>query len=86
VPDSIKILVGEDEEFNFKLPMEGSVTYGDVDVLSVNNKTVPGDQIKLNLSQPFTIKSSTTGSYKINLKLFGFLNFKEVTIGVIDQK
>ncbi len=86
VPDSIKILVGEDEEFNFKLPMEGSVTYGDVDVLSVNNKTVPGDQIKLNLSQPFTIKSSATGNYKVNLKLFGFLNFKEVTIGVIDQK
>ncbi|WP_033167771.1 SpoIVB peptidase [Clostridium sp. KNHs205] len=86
VPDSIKILVGEDEEFNFKLPMEGSVTYGDVDVLSVNNKTVPGDQIKLNLSKPFTINSSEAGSYKVNLKLFGFWNFKEVTIGVIDQK
>lgn len=86
VPDSIKILVGEDEEFNFKLPMEGSVTNGDVDVLSVNNKTVPKNQIKLNLSKPFTIKSNATGSYKINLKLFGFLKFKEVTIGVIDQK
>ncbi|SHJ83865.1 stage IV sporulation protein B [Anaerocolumna jejuensis DSM 15929] len=86
VPDSIKIMVGENEKFDFNLPMEGSVTSGDVDVLSVNNKTVPKGLIKLNLGEPFTLKSSSTGNYKIHLKLFGFLNFKEVTIGVIDQK
>lgn len=86
IPDSIKIMVGEDEQFDFNLPMEGSVTYGDVDVLSVNNKQVPEGLIKLNLSEPFTIKSSATGDYKIHLKLFGFLDFKEVSLGVIDQK
>lgn len=86
VPDSIKIMVGENEEFNFGLPMEGKVTAGDVDVLSVNNKTVPKELIKLNLNKPFTLKSSSKGSYKIHLKLFGFLDFKEVTLGVIDQK
>lgn len=86
VPDSIKIMVGENEKFDFNLPMEGSVTSGDVDVLSVNNKTVPKGLIKLNLGEPFTLKSNSTGNYKIHLKLFGFLNFKEVTIGVIDQK
>jgi len=86
VPDSIKIMVGENEKFNFKLPMEGSVTSGDVDVLSVDNKTVPKGLIKLDLGKPFTIKSSSTGNYKIHLKLFGLFNFKEVNLGVIDEK
>ncbi|MFV0344172.1 MAG: SpoIVB peptidase [Anaerocolumna sp.] len=85
IPDSIKIIVGEDEDFNFNLPMEGSISGGDINVISVNNKTVPSDLIKLNLNRPFSIKSDQKGSYTIQIKLFGFLNFKEVKVGVIDK-
>lgn len=85
IPDSIKIIVGEDENFNFNLPFEGSISGEDIDVISVNNKSVPSDLIKLNLNKPFSIKSDQKGSYTIQLKLFGFLNFKEVKVGVIDK-
>lgn len=85
IPDSIKIIVGENEKFNFNLPFEGSISGEDIDVISVNNKTVPSDLIKLNLNKPFSIKSEQKGSYTIQLKLFGFLNFKEVKLGVIDK-
>ncbi len=85
IPDSIKIIVGEDENFSFNLPIEGSISGEDIDVISVNNKTVPSDLIKLNLNKPFSIKSDQKGSYTIQLKLFGFLNFKEVKLGVIDK-
>lgn len=85
IPDSIKIVVGEDENFNFNLPIEGSISGEDIDVISVNNKTVPSNLIKFNLNKPFSIKSDQKGSYTIQLKLFGFLNFKEVKLGVIDK-
>jgi stage IV sporulation protein B len=85
IPDSIKIIVGEDENFNFNLPIEGSISGEDIDVISVNNKTVPSDLIKFNLNKPFSLKSAQKGSYTIQLKLFGFLNFKEVKLGVIDK-
>ncbi|MDF2803747.1 MAG: hypothetical protein K0S61_3650 [Anaerocolumna sp.] len=85
IPDSIKIIVGENENFNFNLPIEGSISGEDIDVISVNNKTVPSDLIKFNLNKPFSIKSDQKGSYTIQLKLFGFLTFKEVKLGVIDK-
>lgn len=85
IPDKMKIMVGEDEEFDFNLPIEGVIYSQDVDVISVNNKTVPTDQIKLDLNKSFTLKSSTTGKYVINLKLFGIVSFKKVEVGVIDN-
>jgi stage IV sporulation protein B len=84
IPDKIKIMVGENEDFNFNLPFQGHFVSDNVDVISVNNKTVPTDQIKLDLNKPFSLKSTKTGQYKINLKLFGFLNFKQVELGVIN--
>ncbi len=84
IPDKIKIMVGENEDFNFNLPISGNFVDEEVDVISVNNKTVPTDQIKLDLNKPFSLKSSKTGQYKINLKLFGFFNFKQVELGVIN--
>ncbi len=86
IPDKIKILVGENQEFDFDLPFEGAFDSKNVDVISVNNKTVPTNQIKLNLNKPFSLKSTKTGQYVINLKLFGFLNFKKVELGVIDTR
>lgn len=85
IPDSIKIIVGENEEFDFSLPIEGSLTGDNINVISVNNKKVPSNLIKLDLNKPFSIKSEEKGSYTIQLKLFGFLNFKKVKVGVIDN-
>lgn len=86
IPDTIRIMVGKDEAFNFNLPIEGNLTAkeDDIGVISVNNKKVPTNQIKLNLNKPFSLKSSETGKYIINLKLFGFITFKQVELGVID--
>lgn len=86
IPNMIRIRVGEDEDFNFNLPISADFTKENLGVLSVNNNTVPANQIKLNFSEPFTLKSSETGKYKITLKLFGFLNFKQIELGVIDTE
>jgi stage IV sporulation protein B len=81
-------MVGKDEAFDFNLPIEGNLTASeeDIGVISVNNKKVPTSQIKLDLNKPFSLKSSETGKYVINLKLFGFLTFKQVELGVIDTQ
>lgn len=84
IPDNIRILVGEKENFNFKLPISADFVEDNVGVLQIDNKMVSANKIKLDLNKPFTLHSSDTGSYKINLKLFGFLNFKQIELGVID--
>lgn len=87
IPNEIKILVGTEESFDFNMPLEGNIKMNDADVLSVNggnNLKVPSNQIKIDLNRPFTLESSKTGSYTINLKLFGIFNFKNISLDVID--
>ena len=85
VPNEIKMLVDKEEEFDFDIPMAGNIKTADIGVLSINNKKIPSNQININLNQPFTMKSSQVGQYTIQLKLFGFLKFKEVHLDVIDK-
>ncbi len=85
IPDKIKIVKGENENFDFNLPFKGDFVSDNAEVISVNNEKVPTGQIKLDLNKPFTLKLTETGEYVINLKLFGFLNFKQVELGVIDS-
>ena len=86
IPDKIRIKIGEDEQFNFNLPFQADFTNENIGVISVNNKKVPANQIKIDLNKPFTIKSTELGQYKISLKLFGFLEFKKIEIGVVEDK
>ncbi|HHX55083.1 MAG TPA: SpoIVB peptidase [Clostridiales bacterium] len=84
IPNNIRLTLNEDEEFNFDLPFEGKFN-ASKDVLNINNDNVPAGEIKLDLREPFTLKATEFGNYKINLKLFGFLDFKDIDVDVIES-
>lgn len=84
IPDEIKILVDRDESFSFNMPIKGNIETEDIGVISVNDTKVPSNQINIDLNEPFTLKSSKTGRYNINLKLFGLFKFKSVSLDVIE--
>lgn len=84
IPNNIKITLNKDEEFNFDLPLEGKVS-SSTGVLQVNDKMVPGTEIKLNLRNPFTLKATDYGNYQIDLKLFGLFNYKQVNLDVVEN-
>ena len=84
VPNEIKILVGREEEFDFSVPLVASLFTSDIDVFSVNNKAVTSNKVNIDFNQPFTIVSDQTGTYSIDLTLFGVIKFKEIKLDVID--
>ncbi|NLC18140.1 MAG: SpoIVB peptidase [Clostridiales bacterium] len=84
IPDEIKIMVGIQESFDFGMPVEGKIETGDIGVISVNDLRVPSNQIKIDFNRPFTLHSSQTGTYDVVLKLFGLINFKKISLDVID--
>lgn len=88
LPDEIKILVGTEESFNFKMPIEANIAAEDTAVLSVNGAEdlkVPSNQIKIDMKRPFTIESSETGKFTMDLKLFGIFKFKKISLDVIES-
>lgn len=84
VPSEIKILVGREEEFDFSVPLVASLLTSDVDVFSVNNQSVNKNKVDIDFNKPFTILSEKTGTYSLDLTLFGVIKFKQIKLDVID--
>lgn len=85
IPNEIKILVGNEEEFSFNIPIEANIETEDLGVISVNDMRVPSNQIKIDLNKTFTIRSSQTGKYNVGLKLFGIFKFKNISLDIIED-
>lgn len=80
VPDQLTLFVNEAEEINFAFPANGETE--DVSVFQSGNEPADG-AIHFDFSEPFLIKADATGSYKLMVKLFGFIHLKEMEINVV---
>lgn len=73
VPDSIYIKCGSMEELNYHVPASGKI---------IGDKSIP-----VSLNQKVTIAAGDLmKSYRMELKLFGVIPFKDVNIQVIEDK
>ena len=86
IPDEIRILVGEDENFSFSMPLEADFIEENTGVLYVNHEPLTADEISLDFSSPFTLRGEDIGSFEAEIKLFGFLKLKQVAIDVVDKE
>lgn len=95
IPNDLRIVVNESEEIDFSFLANG--IYGDIlpmgekealpaGALSVNNKKLDKDSLRLDFKEPFSVEASQTGDFKISVKLFGFIELKEVNLNVIEKQ
>ncbi len=86
VPSKIKLLAGEEGTFDFSFPIEASISEEEsLGVLYVNQQPLTEDKIHIDLSQPFSISSDTLGTYNVELKLFGWIPLKGVSLEIIEE-
>lgn len=85
IPNEIKLVVDREESFSFNMPLKANIETEYIGVISINNSKLPSNQINIDFNEPFTISSSRTGQYSISLKLFGLINYKNISLDVIDQ-
>ena len=57
IPDKIHIVVDEEEEFNFQLPIEAKIESDNAEVSFTNASNIPSNQITVNLNDAFSLKS-----------------------------
>lgn len=72
IPSKIHIHKGETEEFDFALPATAQISRQDRAISA------------LDLGKPVTFYASDTDTYNMSVKLFGFIDFKEAEVSVID--
>ena len=83
IPNEIKMVVGTQETFDFNMPVKANIVTGDIGVISVNDLSIPSNEITIDMNEPFTLETYKIGKYHINLKLFGIFNFKNISLDVI---
>lgn len=84
LPDEINLVAGKEQNFQYHIPLKATVVEENVGVLQVNNEPVK-DNIHIDLSQPFTVKSEKEGNAKVDLSLFGVVPLKSVQATVLPQ-
>ncbi|MCM1047985.1 MAG: SpoIVB peptidase [Clostridiales bacterium] len=82
VPSTIMIRAGVEQELDFKVPASGEI-YQQESVESVSTSV---ESLHVNFSKGVTLKANRIDNYKMNLKLFGILPYKDVDIQVIQDK
>lgn len=86
VPSEIKLLIGQEENFDFSIPIEASIFNEDAKgVLYVNQEPLSKEEINIDLSTPFSVSSKALGEYEVQLKLFGILPIKDISLEVIEE-
>lgn len=87
IPDSLTVYVDSKSLFDFSVPVEADVSSSDmVQALNISNAERKGNnKIHFSMSEPFVVNSSKTGQYDMELKLFGVVTLKKVSLEVIDE-
>lgn len=86
IPDRLNLVVDEEENFHFSLPVKVSLYSDSEEVVLNNGSNIPSNEIHLQLDQPFTVYSQNEGTYHLNMKLFGLIRFKDIEVDVSDTK
>lgn len=86
IPDQLNVVVKEEEFFDFPLPIRATVLSESEEVVLGNGSNIPSDEIRIIKNQPFTVYGNKEGSYQIGLKLFGWLQLKEIQVDVVNTR
>ncbi len=82
IPSVINVRAGEADSFWLGLPARGEI----VSVTDQGVSNIPQGAVDIDLSRTVTLKGTMESSYQMKVKLFGFLNFKDVDIRVIEDQ
>lgn len=85
MPDDILLLEGEQHLFDIKLPINISINTRENEILKFNGTSLKNGKLKFSLSSPLTLESSKYGKTDFDIKLFGHIPIKHITVNVIPQ-
>src|SRR5690606_28284662 len=81
VPDELMLFCGQCRRIDLAFPASGEVTVQNPDIVRVNGKAFTTQRVRLN--HPLALEPEQTGQTRMQLKLFGKIPIKTVTVNVV---
>jgi len=82
IPSVIFVRANEEQSFSLGVPARAEI----VSVSDRGESNIPRESISIDLSRTVTMMTGDTSQYQMQVKLFGFLPFKQVGIRVIEEE
>lgn len=81
IPSVLHVRAGKEDSLQLDLPATAEI----VSVGSQGESNIPAGAVTIDLNQPVTVKMDSNTSYQMQVKLFGFLPFKQVDIQAVEN-
>lgn len=85
IPDKICIGASREGMIDMSLPFGMTLQSESAEVVLTDTSNIPSDQLSLALDEPFHIYAEKIGSYQLQLKLFGWFDYKSIHIEVMED-
>lgn len=85
IPDQVSIVADEEETFQFHIPGQATIWSESEEVVLGNGSNIPSNEIRIQSNEPFMLYSAEEGSYTVQMKLFGWLKFKDIQVDVVNS-
>jgi len=82
IPSTIHIRANEEQSFDLGVPAKAEI----ISVSEQGKSNIPKGAVTIDLSETVTMKAAENSNYQMEVKLFGFLPFKQVGISVIQEE
>ncbi|MDB4895573.1 MAG: spoIVB [Firmicutes bacterium] len=82
-PDHVRLPVGQAQEFTLQLPIRVNVSADHAGALTLNGERLDPSGLRVPLSAPLSIAALQTGQYTVDMRLFGLIPFRRVTVDVV---
>ncbi len=82
IPSVIHMRAGEEQSLRLGVPARGEI----VSVGMQGESNIPQNAVSIDLSEPVTLKTAGLQNYFMEVRLFGFLPFKQVGIEVVEDQ
>ncbi len=84
VPDQLNLVANEEEIFHFSLPPGVTLESESEEVVLGNGSNIPRGEVRIQSAAPISMFGFSEGSYHVGMKLFGFIDMKEIQVDVVD--
>lgn len=82
IPSVLHVRAHEEQSFLLGVPAKAEI----VSVSEQGSSNIPAGAVTIDLSEPVTVKAGALDSYRMDVKLFGFLPLKQMGIQVIEDR
>ena len=84
IPEHFSVAEGEETSFSLDLPLYTTLLSESEEVILKGDSGIPQDEIRIRPDQEFSMYARKDGNFRLGLKLFGTIPFKEISVNVED--